>query len=175
MWSDLVCPRPPANDVRSSVYTLHSGTVTLPSLHTHTQPCMQSHAHRPSPPQTPTSCKTVTSLSSMLSNREKTCTQFRLTSSQPSSPRWLINLSYPLPTSRSLQKPFSSIFLPPEKWPPSLQVLLGRSRNWRVISVSHQCFQLSLKVGPFVALGTVAMDTTGDIILFEGGYLGSAL
>ena len=100
---------------------------------------------------------------------------FQLTSSQPSSPWWLVSFPHPLSTSLSLWKPYSSIFLPPVKWPSSLQVLLGRSRTGRFISVSHQSFQLGLKVGPLAALCTVAIDTTGDIILLEGGYLGSAL
>ena len=140
----------------------------------------QSHAHLPLPlSPTPTHSHpptfTPTHLAMAMKQAKISHIHFQLTSSQPSSPWWLVSLPHPLSTSLSLWKPYSSIFLPPVKWPSSLQVLLGRSRTGRFISVSHQCFQLGLKVGPLAALCTVAIDTTGDIILLEGGYLGSAL
>ena len=142
-------------------FTQSHPTSPFPFLpHTHTQSPTHLHPHPPS--------------YGYETGRDSHI-HFQLTSSQPSSPWWLVSLPHPLPTSLSLWKPYSSIFLPPVKWPSSLQVLLGRSRTGRFISVSHQCFQLGLKVGPLAALCTVAIDTTGDIILLEGGYLGSAL
>ena len=144
--------------------TPHTVTSHLPLPLSPTHP--HTVTHPPSPP---------THLAMAMKQAKISHIHFQLTSSQPSSPWWLVSLSHPLSTSLSLWKPYSSIFLPPVKWPSSLQVLLGRSRTGRFISVSHQSFQLGLKVGPLAALCTVAIDTTGDIILLEGGYLGSAL
>ena len=163
-------------DVKYSVHKLYSST----RPYVPTKLCTQSYPTSPFPFLPHTHTQSPTHLhphppSYGYETGRDSHIHFQLTSSQPSSPWWLVSLPHPLSTSLSLWKPYSSIFLPPVKWPSSLQVLLGRSRTGRFISVSHQCFQLGLKVGPLAALCTVAIDTTGDIILLEGGYLGSAL